>query len=261
MFAITAIITQGYFNGNIRGLIQSLYKKNFWNKLVTACVGIQHFHKLHNTAFAVKFFWIGRDSIFFFFPEVGEFNTNSTIQESQLTKTTFQNFFIINGADEDASIRPEMNFSTGGFTFTNFTNRILRNTDIVFLLENFSFTVYFHMQFCTQSVHAANADTVQTARYFVSVFIKLTTGMQHRHNDFQRRFFFFAIDARWNTTSVIFNRNGIVLMNNNGNIFTIAGKSFIDWVINYLVNEMMQTFHSHIADVHGRSFTNRFQTF
>jgi hypothetical protein len=44
----------------------------------------------------------------------------------------------------------------------------------------------------------------------------------------------------------------------NGNIDTIAeaGQGFVDAVIHYLVDQLMEAFRSGIADIHGGTFPN-----
>src|SRR5690606_18080833 len=63
------------------------------------------------------------------------------------------------------------------------------------------------------------------------------------------------------TPSIIFNRNGIVFVNNNINIGTITGQCFVNGIIHYFINQVMETLNTDVANIHGWSFTNCFQSF
>jgi hypothetical protein len=55
-----------------------------------------------------------------------------------------------------------------------------------------------------------------------------------------------------NTTTVIDNGNGIILMDINLNPVAISGKSFIDGVVDYLINKVVET---SFTDVSGLFLT------
>ena len=97
---------------------------------------------------------------------------------------------------------------------------------------------------------------MQTAGHFVSSAAKFTTCMQHGKYDFQRGFSCFMVHSDRNTTSVIFDRNGIVLIDGHIDIFTNTRQCLIYRIVYDLVHQMVQSSRRRTADVHTRSFTN-----
>src|SRR3569833_1189855 len=100
-----------------------------------------------------------------------------------------------------------------------------------------------------------------TTRNFIGVFIVLTTGVQHGHYYLKRRTAFLGMNACRNTTAIIFYRNRIILVYGNNNIFTMAGKGFVNGIIYNLVHKMVQTFYANIAYIHSGTFANGFEAF
>ena len=97
---------------------------------------------------------------------------------------------------------------------------------------------------------------MQTARHLVGTLVELTSGMQDRQHDLQSRFAFFLMNIYRNTTTIVSNRNGIILIDHHINIRTKSGQCFIYRVVNDFIYKMMQTLLTGITDVHGGSFAN-----
>ena len=102
---------------------------------------------------------------------------------------------------------------------------------------------------------------VQTAGNLIGTFIKLTTRVQYGHYDFQRAAFFLGMHAGGNTTAIVLHTDGIIFMNADRDMFTVSGQGFINRVVHHFINQVMQAFYPHIADIHGGAFTNGLQTF
>ena len=65
-----------------------------------------------------------------------------------------------------------------------------------------------------------------------------------------------------NATPVVHHANGVVGVNGDQNIVTMAGQRFIDGVVHHLENQMMQPGAIRgVANVHARAFAHRFETF
>ena len=66
----------------------------------------------------------------------------------------------------------------------------------------------------------------------------------------------------WNSSSVVFDGNRLILIDSNFNIFAITSKSLINRVINYFINHMVKACSIvGITNIHTWSFSNCFQTF
>ena len=101
---------------------------------------------------------------------------------------------------------------------------------------------------------------MKSAGHLVSSATKLTTCMQHSKYYFKCRLSGFVIHSNRNTTSVIFNGNGIVLFNCYFDILTITGKCLIHGIIHNLINQMMKSSCGCTSDVHTRSLSYRFKS-
>ncbi len=99
--------------------------------------------------------------------------------------------------------------------------------------------MYLSPQIYGQRVDAGHTHAVQTARNFVSVFIKLPPGVQHGHDHFQGRAFFFGVNARRDAPAVVPHRDGFVFFYNHVNGIAVARHRFVDGVVHYLPNQVV----------------------
>src|SRR5215472_15779311 len=103
-----------------------------------------------------------------------------------------------------------------------------------------------------QRVDNRYADTVQTARGAIDLAAKLAAGVQHRQNDFERRF---VREARMridrNTAAVITDRQPIAGRQLNLDARRIAGDSLIHRIIENFGGEMMKAAFVGAADIHS----------
>ena len=102
---------------------------------------------------------------------------------------------------------------------------------------------------------------MQTTRNFIGVFVELASCMKHSHDHLERRFFLLGMNVRRDTSSIIFYRDRIIFINFNRNVTTIAGHRLIYGIVYHFPNQMMQSFYSHITDIHGRSLPYCFKSF
>ncbi|CCY55749.1 putative uncharacterized protein [Bacteroides eggerthii CAG:109] len=63
-----------------------------------------------------------------------------------------------------------------------------------------------------------------------------------------------------NTASVILYGNGVVFVDSNFDVVAITGERFINRVVHNFVNQVMKSFDTNVADIHGRTLTYSFQT-
>ncbi|MNW64293.1 hypothetical protein D3C74_425670 [compost metagenome] len=64
-----------------------------------------------------------------------------------------------------------------------------------------------------------------------------------------------------NPTSVIDNSDTVVFMDSNLDMVTVTCERFIDTVVHYFPDQMMQTFGTGGTDIHPRTFPYGFQSF
>ena len=192
-------------------------------------------------------------------------NPDTCIEECQLTHTVGENLPVINGLGEDTVVRPELHERTGFALFPVTGCLLLRDrmyrsyrfTFLVVLTVNSTLTIHLYVHALRQRVHAAYTHTVQTTGHFIRILVELTTGVEHRHNDFQRTLVLLRMHVYRNTTTVILNGDGVVLIDMNGYLVAESRERLINRVIDYLINKMVQTLLRYIANIHRRSFTHR----
>ena len=85
--------------------------------------------------------------------------------------------------------------------------------------------------------------------------------MEHGEHDFESRTVLFLMHTCRDTTSVIPDSDGIILVDIYLNIRTVSGKSLIDTVINHLINKMMETSFTDVTDIHRRSLPHGLKAF
>ena len=62
-------------------------------------------------------------------------------------------------------------------------------------------------------------------------------------------------------SAVILDCDRVVFVDRNVDVGTVSCQRLVDRVIHHLVNQVVQTFFSDVADIHGRTLPDRFQTF
>ena len=112
-----------------------------------------------------------------------------------------------------------------------------------------------------QRVNAGHTHAVQTAAYLVSAAAELTARVQLGKTQFHRRYAFLFVNAAGNTASVVFDGKRTVFVYGNIYVIAVTCQRFVDRVIYNLDGQVMQPLDVSRADVHTRSFANRFQSF
>ena len=187
------------------------------------------------------------------------------IQERQLTHTVREDIPVINGLGEDRIIRPELHERTGltllpvtcSLRLCDRMHRSQRFSLLVILAVDSTLTVHLHVHLLRERIHTTHTYTVETTGYLVTILVELTTGVEHGHNNFQRTLMLLRMHIYRNTTTVILNGNGVILVDMNGYLITETGECLINGVIHHFINQVVQTLKRYIADIHRRTFTHR----
>ncbi len=110
-----------------------------------------------------------------------------------------------------------------------------------------------------ERVDHRDPDAVKAARNFVSALAELAAGVQDRHHDFDRRHLLFGVDVDGNAASVVFDRTAAVFEERHFDVLGVARQRFVDGVVDRFVDELVQAALGGVADVHARTFANRFE--
>ena len=91
-----------------------------------------------------------------------------------------------------------------------------------------------------QCVHDRDANTVESARYFVAVVVELAAGVQHREHDFGRRSTA-LVHVHRNAAAVIDDRDRVVDVDGDGDGIAVARQRFVYRIVDDFVDEVVQT--------------------
>ena len=192
---------------------------------------------------------------------VGEDQLNALVQVSQLAQTCCQNIVLILGRNEDVAIGLEGHDCTRRIDLTHNLHRRSGSTLAVRLTIDLTIAMYLSDQFHRKGIHARYTYTVQTTRYFITVLIEFTAGVQHRQHDFESRLALLLVHIGGDTSTVILYGDRVVLVDGYLDVGAITRQSLVDRVIDNLINQVVQTLFAHITNIHCGSFAYCFKTF
>ena len=192
---------------------------------------------------------------------IGQHDLEVLIEERRLLQTVVQRIEIVDAGLEDLVVGPERDGGT----------RRLRSAHDLHLLDGLAArelhlvdaAVAAHLNDHTLGQRVDDGDThaVQAARDLVGRVIELTTGVQNRHNDFERRDLFDRMLVDGDAAPVVDDRDGVVGVDRHLNLGAETGHGLVDGVINDLPHQVMQTAGARRANVHARALTNGLETF
>ena len=165
------------------------------------------------------------------------------------------------GGVKDRRVRFEGDFRSAPFGMPRLLQRLGRLAATVGLLVDLLVFPDLQFQLFRKSVDAGNAHTVQAARNFVAVAVKLSAGVQLRHHHLRSRLLLALVVVNGNPAAIVDDRDGIVAMDNHIHTGTMSGQRFVDGIVNNFVDEVVQSHLTGGSDVHCRAFADRFEPF
>ena len=201
--------------------------------------------------------------VFFAVTLVFQTNRDARVQERQFTQAFRQDVVLkFSDVGEGFEARPETHHRTGFVGVASHSQRCLRHTVCIKLTVSFPFTLDNQLQLLRQGVNHGDAYAVQTTRNFIGVIVELTACVQNGHDHFRRRHALFRVNTGWDTTAIIGDRDRVVRMDRDHDVFTVTRERFVDSVIYHLEYHVVQTGAViRVADIHTRALTHRIQPF
>ena len=255
VFVVVRIIHNGNLDRN--ALLFGFQVDNIVKKVRTVAVYI--FHKLFQSVFSVENFLSCLP--FLIWTQVGECDFYTCIQERKFSHTACHNVPLEHCCCENAGIWPELLTRTRLVGIANYLHRIERFALFVFLLVDFSVTEHLRHHVGRQCINTADTHTVQTTADLVGTLIELTTRVQYGHNHLERTLVQLLMFVYWDTTSVVLNGNGVVVVYGYFDMAAIACHSLVDRVVYCLVDEVVKSFFAYVANIHRRAFAHCFKSF
>jgi hypothetical protein len=111
-----------------------------------------------------------------------------------------------------------------------------------------------------ERVHDRNANAVESAGHRVTAATELSPGVKDRHDDLYRRLLFLLVDVDRDTATVVDDAHAAILANGDADVVAIAGERFIDRVVDYLVDEVVETARPGGTDVHTGALAHCLKT-
>ena len=102
-----------------------------------------------------------------------------------------------------------------------------------------------------QGVDAGHADAVQPAGDLVRVVVELAAGVEHRHDDLERRLAGGLVDVHGDAAAVVGDGAAPVGAERDLDVLAAAGERLVNGVGHDLLDEVVQPARAGVADVHG----------
>ena len=83
--------------------------------------------------------------------------------------------------------------------------------------------------------------------------------MEHGQHHFERRFALLFVVVGRDAAAVVAYGDGIIFVDRHVDVGTVAGQRLVDRVVDYLIDQMVQTLLTNVADIHGGALAHRFE--
>ena len=193
---------------------------------------------------------------------VQQVQVDAFVQECQLTQAVGQDVVLVFRRErEDTAVGFEGDRGSAIVAGADHFDRRSRSAFAVRLAEYFAVAVDFGDEQRRECVHARNTHTVQTARNLVTALVELAARMEHGEHDFECGLALLFVEVGRDASAVILDCDRVVFVDRNVDVGTVSCQRLVDRVVHHLVNQVVQTFFSDVADIHGRTLPDSFQTF
>ena len=191
---------------------------------------------------------------------VGERDFQALVEEGHLAQPLGERVVVELGGGEDGLVGQEVDLGAATLAGAGFLELRCGSALGVALLvgvrrlAGFFRTPDFDFELLTERVDATDADAVQAAGDFVVGGVELAAGVQLGEDDLRGRHALAVgqihhVDG--NAAAIVDDGDGVVDVDDDIDFLGVAGESFVDGVVDDLVDEVMQTDLARRADVHG----------
>ena len=192
---------------------------------------------------------------------VGHGDADARIQERKFAEPSCQGIIIIIDLIKDGLIGSK---GDGGTVFvlaanTNDLNLGYLDALLAYLPVDLAVTPDLCPQFIAQSIYDRKTHSVQSAGNLVAASAELAACVEHGQRHFKRGFARLGMNVHGDAPAVIDNGYGVVKMNINIDVRAITCHRFINGVIHYLIDEVMQASCVGRTDIHAGAAANCLQ--
>ena len=225
-----------------------------------AARGVEILHELLETLFRIEVV-VDVFAVLVLAALVRQVQVYSLVQERQLAQTVGQNFVFVFGRErEDAAVGLEGDGGAPvGALADDLDLRGGRALAVALAVNLAVAAVNLRDEQGRKRVHARYAHAVQTARNLVAALVELAAGMEHGQHHFERRFALLFVVVGRDAAAVVAYGDGIIFVDRHVDVGTVAGQRLVDRVVDYLIDQMVQTLLTNVADIHGGALAHRFE--
>ena len=101
---------------------------------------------------------------------------------------------------------------------------------------------------------------MQTAGDLVGALVELTAGMEHGHHYLEGRTVLLGVHVHRYAAAVVLNHNRTVLTDGHFDVGAISGERLVNGVVHGLVDQVVKSFLTDVADIHGGALAHSLQT-
>ena len=159
---------------------------------------------------------------------------------------------------EDVCIRLEGYACTCLVCCAYYLERASCHTAVESDFMDFAVCVDFNFNPLGKSINNRSTNAVETARNLITVTAELTAGMENCINYFDSRQACLWLNANRNASAVVRYCDGVVAVDFYFDMVAVAGKRFVDCVVDDFIYEMMEASDRSCTDVHTRTLTDGF---
>ena len=193
-------------------------------------------------------------------PLIVQHDGQRLVEEGQLPQPMRHDVPVEAELFEDFWIRPEPNICPRGIGLTAGFERRDRRTPAVFLVVLLAVPHHRHQQPLRQGVDDGQPDPVQTSRHLVATSAELAAGVELGHDDLQGGLALVFHDVDRDTTAVVGDRGGPVLVEGYLDPGAEPCQRLIGRVVDDLIDEVMETPVIGRPDVHPGTASDWLQT-
>ncbi len=194
-------------------------------------------------------------------PLVGERDLDALIQESQFAKTLRQGVVGKHQVFEHLRVRLEGDLGAAALGGSDLAELADRFPALEVLAVGRALAPDLDLEPLGKGVDHRNADSVKASGDLVGVVFELAAGMEDRQHDLGRGLPFRRVHVDRNAAAVVHDRDGVVDVDDHFDLLAEPRLSFVDRVVDHLVDQVVKTHRPRRADVHRRSFTDGFKSF
>ena len=192
---------------------------------------------------------------------IGYLDMHAAVQECLLAQSGVQRLIVIYGCIKKFGVGLEGDDGAVLIGIADYLHLLRYPAAGKLHLIDFALFVNLNLEPLGQGVDDGSANAVQAAGYLIASAAELAAGVQHGIDDLERGSAGLCLYIYWYTAAVIGNGNGVAWVDGDGYMVAEAGKRLVDCVVNYLINQMMQSGRRGRADIHAGAFAHGFKSF